>query len=224
MAEEKPQPSATWNIAGLSLDVRATVILVLGTLLLTIDHYHLLLSPDVFGSVVRAKALERVIYYLIVPLLVITFAFRDRAAAYGLTVGDWKQGLKWTAVIILVALPILVVSARTPAMLDYYDKSGGSPAQVIINAALDLVGWEFFFRGFILFGLLRLVGPIAVVIQAVPFALAHLGKPELETLSTVFGGSLFGWVAWRSRSFIYPFLIHWAIYVTVVLVASSSAG
>src|SRR3972149_3352041 len=73
--------------------------------------------------------------------------------------------------------------------------------RLIPPAALDLIGWEFFFRGFLLFGLMRLMGPTAVVAQAVPFALAHLGKPEAETLSPIFGGTLFAWVAWRRFSF-----------------------
>ncbi len=57
------------------------------------------------------------------------------------------------------------------------------------------------------------------MLQAVPFALAHLTKPPLETLSTIFGGIAFGWVAWRTRSFIYPFLIHWFVTTVVILVA-----
>ena len=54
-------------------------------------------------------------------------------------------------------------------------------------------------------------GAEALWLQAVPFAIAHIGKPEIETLSTIFGGFAFGWVAWRTRSFVYPFLIHWYI-------------
>ena len=57
---------------------------------------------------------------------------------------------------------------------------------------LDLIGWEFFFRGWILFGYARKFGPEALWLHAVPFALAHIGKPEVETLSTIFGGFAFG--------------------------------
>jgi membrane protease YdiL (CAAX protease family) len=67
----------------------------------------------------------------------------------------------------------------------------------------------------------RAIGAPAVVLQAVPFAMAHLGKPELETMTTVLGGMGFGWIAWRTDSFLYPFLIHWGLNVFVRLVASS---
>jgi membrane protease YdiL (CAAX protease family) len=56
----------------------------------------------------------------------------------------------------------------------------------------------------------------------VPFALAHLGKPEVETLSTIFGGFLFGLVAWRSKSFLYAFLIHWFVATFTIYVAGSA--
>ncbi len=72
------------------------------------------------------------------------------------------------------------------------------------------------FRGWILFAYLQRYGDDALWLQAVPFALAHLAKPQVETLTTIFGGFLFGWVAWRTRSFLYPFLIHWYIFTLVV--------
>ena len=65
---------------------------------------------------------------------------------------------------------------------------------------------------------------LALVLQAVPFTIAHLGKPELETLSCMFGGSALGYVAWRTRSFIYPFLIHWFLSTFTLLVASGALG
>jgi len=82
-------------------------------------------------------------------------------------------------------------------------------------------GWEFLFRGFLLFSLVAVMGPTAIIAQAVPFALAHLGKPEIETITTIVGGSLFGWVAWRTRSFVYPYLIHLAIYTLTVVLATA---
>ena len=67
------------------------------------------------------------------------------------------------------------------------------------STLLDLFGWEFIFRGWLLFGYTRKFGTDGIWLQAVPFALAHIGKPELETLSTIFGGFVFGWVAWRTK-------------------------
>jgi membrane protease YdiL (CAAX protease family) len=89
---------------------------------------------------------------------------------------------------------------------------------------LNLFGWEFLFRGWLLFGYARKLGAEALWLQAVPFAIAHFSKPEVETLSTIFGGFVFGWIAYRTKSFLYPFLIHWYIFTIVVLFAGGAFG
>jgi membrane protease YdiL (CAAX protease family) len=147
-------------------------------------------------------------------VLIILILFRDRLVEYGFHPGDWRTGLRWTIGLFLVAVPLLYLAARTPAMASYYDQGSRTVGQI-----LGTSGWEFLFRGFILFGLYRSIGPTAIVVQAVPFAMAHIGKPELETLSTVFGGLVFGWLAWKARSFLYPFLLHWLVNTFVILVA-----
>jgi membrane protease YdiL (CAAX protease family) len=218
-----PPAKQTWRIAGLELDRRVTVAIIISTLLLMLDYYNQVLPAGSFTGLVRAKAIERVFYYLLAPLLII-FRFRDRPADYGFQWGDWRRGLLLVGASALVAAPFLYLSARTPAMTAYYSQAEQAPLEVLIVAAVDLFGWEFFFRGFLLFTLARVAGPHAILLQAVPFAMAHLGKPQLETLSTIFGGSYFGYLAWRTRSFVYPFLLHWLVNVLVVLVAMASAA
>jgi membrane protease YdiL (CAAX protease family) len=123
--------------------------------------------------------------------------------------------------VVALVFPLVALAARTPAMQAYYAGDEGNWQGLIPPIALSLVGWEFLFRGFLLFALAALMGPTAIVAQAVPFALAHFGKPELETITTVIGGSLFGWVAWRTRSVVYPYLIHLAIYTLTAIVATA---
>ncbi len=93
-----------------------------------------------------------------------------------------------------------------------------------MDNAAHLFSWEFFFRGFLLFGLAERYGDDAIFLQAVPFAIAHFGKPEVETLSTIFGGAAFGYVARKTDSMLYPFLIHWYIQVLTIALASVIGG
>lgn len=223
MSMTSDDTQATFNLLGLHLPWKTALVIVLSTLLLMVDWYfnlaNTLLPADIFGDPVRNKALERLVLYLVIPLFVIVVVFRERPAAYGFRLGDWRAGLKWTLIAWAIAAPILYFAGRTPAMIAYYSRYQRSFADIILTTGLDLFGWEFLFRGFILFALYRVAGPSAVVLQAVPFALAHLGKPALETLSTIFGGTAFGWVAWRTNSFLYAFLIHWFVSLFVVIVA-----
>jgi len=224
MPNDSDRRPRTLRLAGLELDLRATVALVATTLLVTIDRYHdfgPLANPL---EVMRNMALEGVVYYLLVPLLLVLVVFRDSPRDYGMRLGDWRLGLKLTLLIVAVLVPLVAFAARTAAMRAYYAGEPGEWPCLIPPIAVALLGWEFLFRGFLLFALLPLIGPTAVIVQAVPFALAHLGKPEIETLTTIVGGSLFGWVAWRTRSFLYPYLIHVAIYgLTIVLVSTLPA-
>jgi len=192
----------------LNFDWKIVTITVVSTLLLTVDHYHRLTAH---------KYVDRVILYLIIPLIFVLFVFRENPREYGLRLGDWKAGLVITlAGILLIAPVIWILGSSNPSMSEYYgSRLDGLPWTTF----LDLIGWEFIFRGWILFGYARKFGPEALWLQAVPFALAHIGKPEIETLSTIFGGFAFGWVAWRTRSFLYPFLIHWFIATFIILVA-----
>ena len=96
--------------------------------------------------------------------------------------------------------PIVLALARLPAFAGYYAPQATAPVDVVLTTALEVIPAEFFYRGFLLFALLRVSGPIAVVIATLPFAFAHLGKPEVETLSTLGGGLLYGWLDWRTGS------------------------
>ena len=193
----------------LQFDWKIVTVTIVSTLLLMVDYYHRL-TPN--------KGYDRTILYLIIPLLFIVFVFRDDPRQYGFTFGDWKAGLVITAIAIILIAPVLYfVSHGDMAMQNYYKSLlNGLPW----NTAIDLFGWEFFFRGFILFYYARKFGAEALWLQAVPFALAHISKPEIETLSTIFGGFAFAWVAYRTRSFVYPFLIHWFVASFTIIVAA----
>jgi membrane protease YdiL (CAAX protease family) len=197
-------------------DWKVTTVTIASTLLLMVDYYHQLTGY---------KPLDRMILYFIVPFLVILLVFRENPGAYGFTWGDWKAGLVITLGGIALMTPIIwYLGSSDPSMSKYYAPLLNGPIPLPLITFLELFGWEFFFRGWVLFSYERKFGPEALWLQAVPFALAHLSKPEVETLSTIFGGFAFGWVAWRTKSFLYPFIIHWYIFTLVALVAGGAFG
>ena len=195
------------------LDWRIAVLSTVSTLLILTDHYY---------KITSWKLIDRTILYLLVPLTIILVIFREKPGYYGLTLGDWKTGLILTLGSIVLIAPILwFVTHSNIGMREYYqDQIIGLPWTTFA----DLLGWEFIFRGWLLFGYAKKFGVDALWLQAVPFALAHMGKPDIETVSTIFGGFAFGWVAWRTKSFIYPFLIHWFVASFTIIAASGVLG
>ena len=151
----------------LLFDWKVVSITVLSTLLLVVDHYHRLTAH---------KYMDRVILYLVIPLLLILLLFRENPREFGFALGDWKAGLIITALGILFMAPLIWVLGRADADMQAYYK--GFVSGLPWTTFLDLIGWEFFFRGWILFGYARKFGAEALWLQAVPFALAHVGKPE----------------------------------------------
>lgn len=198
----------------LNFDPDIVVITVASTLLLTLDEYH---------NFTGFRELDGLFIYLLIPLLIIWFVHRKSPKDFGLQIGDWKTGLGLTGLVILVCIPILWFTAKGDESMQKYYSSRLGPALPLL-AFIDLLSWEFFFRGWILFGYARKFGDNALWLQAVPFAIAHFGKPEIETISTIFGGFLFGLVAWRSGSFIYAFLIHLFVNIFTILVAGGAFG
>ena len=193
------------TILGVKLDARLNIIVFASTMLLLVDEYHDVVPSDTFATSLRSAAAESVLLYLVIPAALVLLVFRDSLRDYGFQFGDWRAGLRWTAGVLLALSPLLVIAANTSEVQGYYARSDRSTLDVLVVSGTDLFAWEFLFRGFLFFGLYRVVGPSAIMLQAVPFAMAHLGKPELETMTTVLGGAGFGWIAWRTNSFLYPF-------------------
>src|SRR5512137_2056969 len=67
---------------------KATIALVVVTVVVSVGHYRVVL-PTLLSS--------DTLLYLGVPLAVILLVFRQSPLDYGLRLGNWREGLAWTA-------------------------------------------------------------------------------------------------------------------------------
>lgn len=212
-----PNEPRTLNLAGLRLPLRETLVVMVTTLVLVIDWYHPLLvgtNPDLSMGVARLAL------FLAVPMLTLIL-LGQRPTDYGLRIGDWRIGLAVILVLAAVVTPIVVAVSGLPDFDLYYRHERAALPGAVLGNVLSVGAAEFLFRGFLMWTLIGMAGPSGVVLATFPFVFTHLGKPELETLSTFFGGLAFGWIAWRTRSVLYGALLHAYVICLVVLVASS---
>jgi membrane protease YdiL (CAAX protease family) len=203
-------------VAGLRLHLRETIAVLVATFVLLHDYYHPLLlgiGPEL------SLGLGRVGLFLIVPLATLLL-LGERPAEYGLRIGEWRIGLAVVVVMAVLVTPIVLVAAGLPEFDLYYRHGPSKVAGAVFGGWLDVAAAEFLFRGFLMWTLIRIAGPMGIVLATVPFVFTHLGKPELETLSTFFGGLGFGWIAWRTRSVLYGALLH-AYLISLILLAAS---
>ena len=120
----------------------------------------------------------------------------------------------------VVMTPIVLAFAGLPDVRAYYAPSAAPVGEVLVTNALELSAAEFAFRGFLMLTLVRVIGPLGVVVAALPFVFGHLGKPELELFSTLAGGLVYGWLAWRTRSIVWGAIGHTYILSLVTVAAA----
>lgn len=158
------------------------------------------------------------LFFLLLPLAALRLSGSAASDAL-LQVGDARFGLRAVLAMSFIAAPLLFLGARDPALQATYPWAGSWPG---LSAATFLawaglyglyyLSYEFFYRGF----LLRLIEPAwglhaAIWAQALASALVHLGKPPLETLAAVPMALVFAALAVRTRSILWPALIHLVI-------------
>ena len=143
---------------------------------------------------------------------------RRRLTELGIGLGDSRIG----ALLLLVGMPLGVlagfVGAASPQLAAEYPLNPHVSPELRpfgTHALLYLsyyVGFEFLFRGYLLFGLERRLGSVkANLLQAALATIFHVGKPVAEFAAAFPASLLFGWAAYRTRSIWYGVLIHWAV-------------
>jgi membrane protease YdiL (CAAX protease family) len=213
------------NLVGLRVPALATAFLFLACALLMLDRNYDVLPR--FGPLdprsLRNQGIERLVLFGLVPLGIL-LALREDPRRYGLGRGDVRRAVALGGLAILVTVPLIAVIAAFPAIRDWYGPSMSTASDVLLTNILDLVPTEFLLRGFLLFALLRAIGPFAVVVAVVPFVMIHIGKPDVEALSTLAGGLVFGWLTWRTGSIWASAAYHVAIQTTVIVAAAAWAA
>jgi len=150
----------------------------------------------------------------VIPVLILMFGFGRRPAEIGLGAGDRKLALALAgAYLPLVAVGTWILSdgAAFQAQYPHYDPAKTDWGVFLVYEALFLfywIGWEYLWRGFVLFGTAPVFGRYAIFVQMVPFALLHADKPPAEAFLSILGGLALGALVWRCRAFWIAVPIH----------------
>jgi membrane protease YdiL (CAAX protease family) len=183
------------------------IVIVFATLFIALDKY----QP------IGSEWVSTFVYYGVFPILVILIILRKNPLDFGLRLGSPRIWGFYTVIICLISAAILYASSYNTGLQKYYQDKNFSFITYFLTSCLSLFASEFIYRGFLLFGLREKLKEGSILLQMVPFALLHLGKPELETISTIITGLLFGYVAYRGKSFWPAFIIH--LFINVFFVA-----
>lgn len=229
--ESESAPFLTWeddeNKSTLAL--RSAVVLASGGLLLWALRSAPIQPSQEWGRWLWAM----VLCCFVLPLSVVWLLFgqglshlswlkdqKHNGWSYGWSFRDWKRHLKLGFLALLLMLPLLWFYARSPEVHSFYQnyyptgRTGMALFLLIFSTAIYMFCWEWFFRGYLLFGLAQGFGfVVAVLLQATLFGVAHWGKPSLEMYASFLGGAILGVVCWREKSFLPAFYAHTFIHI-----------
>lgn len=232
LPEESEVELPTWeeDENTVTLGLRSATTLVIGGLLAYAQWNSSLVPATRWGQWVWTSVLCN----FLLPLGVVWFFFaqslsfqdwlRDQkhnAWNYGWNFKHWRRHVLMGGGMWLALLPFLIYFSRDPAVrlaAITYVPVRATPADwafVLGTLVLYMFCWEWFFRGFLLFGLAQGFTWIpAVLLQAGIFGLSHIGKAPVEMYSSFAGGLLLGTLCWREKSFLPAFVAHSLIHVT----------
>ena len=173
--------------------------------------------------------LSSLITLLLLPMLVVKFGAKGRLRDYGCRLSNGKLGWGFAIGGWLIMIPVLLLVVHLfPAFQAKYplNKLAAASWKTLLLYELAygayLFAWEFFFRGFMLFGVEKRFGNYSILIQTIPFAVMHYSKPFPEAAGSIVAGLLLGAVAFETRSFIYGAAIHWLVAASMDLICVMS--
>ncbi len=162
------------------------------------------------------------VFVLLIPVFVIWF-IKDRGTQlfYGITPLD---SIKPYLLMLLIMVPLITIASTQPDFLAVYPKAK-SLNKVPMNGmaggwryllfelcyGFDFVSIEFFFRGFLILSLMRICGLHCIIPVACFYCAIHLNKPMAEAISSFFGGTLLGIIAYNTRSVWGGLIVHLGI-------------
>jgi membrane protease YdiL (CAAX protease family) len=170
--------------------------------------------------------------YVVPAALAIRFVLHERVRDYGLRVRGIRPHFKAYAALFAIVAPLIVAASFTASFQDRYPffhpAAGHSfwPYLYVWWALywLQFCALEFFFRGFLLYGLAPRLGWAAIFAMVLPYNMLHYGKPMPEALAAIVGGIVLGSLALKTRSIWWGAALHISIALTMDVCALTHAG
>lgn len=187
-------------------------------------------APRGLPTAVNAVLWSLVFLVLVPGVLMGIFGIRLRDV--GVRLGDTRYGFPATLATIVIALPLIYLSTADASLQQTYPWAGAWVGRSLLTLLAWVViyglyyfAFEFFYRGFLLHVVRGAWGVNAGLwVQTLAAGLVHLGKPLPEALAAVPASLVFGVMAVRGRSILYPMLLHLAIGVATDLFVLGRLG
>jgi hypothetical protein len=170
-----------------------------------------------------------IVLLVLVPTLVAAFA-RISPREFGLRLrGTGRDAWTYLVLYALFFPVIWLVSQRADFLQTYpfYKPPGNLGLAFLAFEAvycLQFFAIEYFFRGFMTLGLKPQLGPASILVMLAPYCMIHYYKPFPEALGAIGAGLVLGTLAWRTGTIIYGWFLHYAVALSMDLLALWQTG
>ncbi|MDV6344685.1 CPBP family intramembrane glutamic endopeptidase [Nitrosomonas sp. Is37] len=166
-----------------------------------------------------------VLFYFILPLLVIVLVIKEKPGDYGLAPNYSFSNYRPYLIMIISMIPLIAYFSGTDGFLASYPfykvgkNEGLYPNFVIweIFYFLQFIALEFLFRGFLLHGTKRRFGVYSIFVMTIPYCMIHFGKPLPETIGAIVAGIVLGAMSLKSKSIWPGVMLHYGIAIMMDL-------
>jgi membrane protease YdiL (CAAX protease family) len=188
--------------------------------------------PDPYW-VLRVKAwwiLWILISWVALPAIVMAVQPGKRLRDCNLSFRGFAQHFWIYVALFVLVSPVIWFVSLTPEFYNYYpmyEQAGRSWADLLMWEGMyagQFIAVEFFFRGFLVGGLSRYIGVLAVPVSVLPYMMIHFSKPWPEAAGAIFAGLILGWLAWKLKSIWGGVCLHCSVAVSMDLLALSHKG
>jgi membrane protease YdiL (CAAX protease family) len=173
------------------------------------------------------------VFYILIPVLIIRFAWRADLKDFGLKFGFENGFWKLLAFCVGLMLPLVYLMSLTEgfaAKYPFLNIYNGEPylGQTLLVWELiyflQFVGLEFFFRGFLVHSLKPSLGLYSIFVMTVPYCMIHFSKPMPETFSAIAAGIFLGWLSYKNGSIWLGLILHCTVALSMDLFALHAKG
>jgi hypothetical protein len=162
-------------------------------------------------------------FTILLPLFIFFRLYeRNQTHLYGLRAKHFDTRPYFQMIFFM--LPVLIAASFHGSFLKAYPLYRSNTAHTFLGIpelitilgyelayGLDFITVEFLFRGFMVIGMIEILGRNSILPMAATYCFLHFGKPPGEAISSVIGGYILGVIAYETKSIWGGIIVHLGI-------------
>lgn len=170
-------------------------------------------KPD--ALIIYSRRISGFLLFGVIPFIILLATSKDHLQEYGLNFKNLPATFRWLCIFMPVVVVFDFFMARSEKNLSAYPQiretewNYATLLKSTLSWILYLAGYEFMFRGFLLFSCSHYFGSsMSIAINTLIYSLAHINKGISEILGAIPLGIILCIITLNTGSILFAFIIH----------------